>query len=209
MRFGVLGGLALLSAIWGTSAAAVTVPSFNGTYDEATGSEAAGDYDNIGGLAEVGEFALHNGTNTFLGSIFTPTDPSDVFNIVVGAGQILTGASIVYGTNATMFNPTFGFPAPQWTLQESSVTPVIFDLGMPGSVGAPASFAAPAFTRGPGNYSMLIGNGVFAMNNGGGIGYTMTFEVQGPLAPVPLPAGLPLVLAGPAMLFALRRARHS
>jgi hypothetical protein len=169
-------------------AGAVPVP-YTGSYDEATGTEAAGDYDNIGGLLDVGDFSLVAGGNTFAGSVYTPGDSSDVFNIVIGANQTLVGAMIVFAENATAFNPYFAFPPPNWGLFESSVTPTIFNIPMgPSSsfsVFGPLTFTAPAFTRGAGIYNMLIGNGTFGMNNGGGVDYTMTFFVEETEVPEP------------------------
>ena len=195
--------VAFLAGLAG-SASAVSVP-YAGIYDEATGTEAAGDYDNIGGLLDVGDFTLVAGTNTFAGSVFTPTDPSDVFNIVIGPNQTLVGAMIVFAENATAFNPYFGFPPPNWGLFESSVTPTIFDIRMgpdPANVTSPLTFTAPSFSRGAGIYNMVIGNGTFGMNNGGGVDYTMTFFVQ----EIPEPGLFALFGLGLAgMLLVIRR----
>lgn len=189
----------IAAATFATQANALSVP-YSGTYNEATGTEAAGDYDNIGGNSDVGDFSLLAGVNTFIGSIYTPNDSSDVFNIVVGENQTLVGASITFGTNADPFNPWFGFPGPKWGLYESSITPTIFEIGMGDGASGPKVFEAASFNRGQGIYNMLIGNGTFGMNNGGGIGYTMTFTVESLVSAVPLPAGLPLYGAGIALL---------
>ena len=181
-------------------AGTVTVPYF-GSFDEAgvpaEGGLPAGDYDTIGGLPDVGLFNLVTGSNTFAGSIFTPGDSADTFLIGIGSLQTLTGASIEFGTNLTVFNPMFAFPPPRWTLEESSPTPTIFDL----SVGAdglnsPQLLIAPAFSRGAGIYNVLIGNGVFGTNSGAPIDYEMRFETS----VVPIPAALPLFGTGLACL---------
>lgn len=196
-----------------TQASAIVVPSFTGTYDEATGTEASGDYDNIGpnlgAPTEVGDFQLVAGTNTFLGSIGTPSDSSDVFNIIIGANQTLVGATLTFGDNVGPFNPYFGFPSPTWGLYESSVTPVIFEYNVPNSNGTTSSFSSTqTFTRGPGIYNMLFGNGTFGTNNGP-VDYTMTFTVNETTPPpIPLPAAGWMLLAGLGGLVAAKRKRR-
>ena len=209
----ILAASMLVSGL-ASQASAVVVASFTGTYDEATGPEANGDYDNIGGLNDVGDFNLFAGTNTFLGSIGTPGDPADVFNIVIGANQTLVGATLVFAENVTAFNPYFGFPSPTWGLYESSITSTIFEYKVPDSNGAFSAFTSTqTFTRGPGIYNMLFGNGTFGMNDGSPVDYTMTFTVEEvvppPPAPVPLPGSLPLLLAGAAAMFGLARRRKT
>lgn len=174
------------------NAEAIIVP-FTGSYDEAVvpaeDGLPAGDYDTIGGLLDVGLFNLVAGSNTFEGSVFTPDDSSDVFLIGIAPLQTLTGASIAFGTNLSPFNPMFAAPAPQWTLEESDTTPTIFDVTV-GSDGLNTTqvVVAPAFSRGEGIYSVLIGNGTFATNNSGPIDYTMTFETT--VVPIPAAAWL-------------------
>jgi hypothetical protein len=186
---GIVLGIALAS---GTAQAASVVVPYSGSYDESVvpGPQdglPAGDYDTLGGLEDVGLFNLIDGSNTFAGSVYTPTDSADVFLISVGANQTLDGASISFGTNLSPFNPLFAAPGPQWTLEESDTDPTIFNItniGDDGMTGAKTSIA-PAFSRGEGVYSVLIGNGTFAPNNGGPVDYTMTFTVT---STVPVPA---------------------
>jgi len=198
----VLAGT-MLGAV-GAQANTVVVP-YSGSFDEATvpaeGGLPAGDYDTIGGLNDVGLFNLVAGANTFSGSAHTPSDSSDAFVIGIGPNQTLVGASIVFGTNVDDFNPMFILGGPQaptiWTLEESSPTPTIFLQSFSGG-SAPQSLTAPAFTRGAGIYSMIIGNGVFGSNNGP-INYTMTFNVTQTVTPpaaTPIPGALPLFASG-------------
>lgn len=195
--------LAVAALFAGSGATAAPVPSFNGTYDEATGVEASGDYDNIGGPSDLGDFSLFAGANSFSGSVFTPGDSSDAFNIVLGANQTLVGASIIFAENATAFNNYFAFPPPSWTLSESSVTPKIFDITMGPSANftltSPFSAVASFAQIGEGIYNMVLGNGTFGMSNGA-VDYTMVFTVEETSTVVPLPAALPLLLGGLGVL---------
>jgi len=188
--------------IGGASAQAgtVTVP-YAGSFDEssvvAEGGLPAGDYDTIGGAPDVGLFNLVAGNNTFVGSVWTPGDSSDVFLIGIGPTQTLTGASIAFGTNLSPLSPMFAFPPPQWTLEESDPTPTIFDLVVGADfLGSVYNVIAPAFSRGQGIYSVLLGNGTFGCCYGGNfdipIDYTMTFTVVDQSA-VPEPATLALL----------------
>ncbi|OUR78468.1 hypothetical protein A9Q83_07500 [Alphaproteobacteria bacterium 46_93_T64] len=191
--------IAIVSAAAFTTQAHALSVAYSGSYDEATGTEAGGDYDNIGG---VGDFSLLNGANVFHGSIFTggDDDSSDAFHIVISANQTLVGASIDFGTNANASNAWFGSPGPVWGLEENTTTPTIFEISMGDGASGPQTFSAAPFTRGPGIYNMLIGNGAFGMNNGGGVGYTMTFTVESSISAVPLPAALPLYGVGLAVM---------
>jgi PEP-CTERM motif len=178
----------------------VDVP-YAGSYDEATGVEAAGDYDNIGGLSDVGVFDLLPGNNTFIGSVQTPNDSSDVFTIRIGPGETLVGATLILGTNLQggfdYSKYLYASPGPNWSLEESTVTPTIFELDHLGTSynNAPETFYAPPFTRGEGVYLMTLGNGVFTTVEGSNytpVGYSMNFVVEGP-ATVPEPATLALL----------------
>ena len=208
-------GLLLSMASTTALADAITIP-YSGSFDESDvpGPQdglPAGDYDTIGGLLDVGLFNLVAGSNTFAGAVWTPGDSSDSFLIGIGPLQTLTGASIAFGTNLDPFAPMFAFPPPQWTLQESTPTPVIFDLVVGGNgLSATQFLVAPAFERGEGIYSVLIGNGTFGVNSGNydtPIAYTMTFDT----VVVPEPSSFCLMsgLSGVALLGAsMRRARR-
>jgi hypothetical protein len=191
----------------GASAGLVNVP-YTGTYNEATGIEAAGDYDNIGGIPDVGVFDLLAGNNIFIGSAKTPSDSSDFFAIRISPGQTLIGATLTWGTNLDAFHPLFASPSPIWTLEESDATPTIFLFAALSANGrsTPQTFVAPSFSRGEGVYGMTLGNGTFArIPDNAAVGYSMNFIVEGPAA---LPEPTTLALLGIALAglgFARRR----
>lgn len=206
-------------ALAANAADALVVGSFTGSYDEATGAEAAGDYDNIGGTLDVGEFILVEGANTFQGAVSTPSDSGDVFNITLQENFFLVGASLTFAENATAFNPYFGFPSPAWGLFESDTTPTIFNIAIPDTNGAfsPLNFTASFAERGQGTYNMVLANGVFGMNDASSVDYTMVFttEFRAPPPPpppppaVPLPAGAVLMLSALGGVAAMRRLKRS
>ncbi len=202
---GLLAGLAALLAVSSTASAALVTVAYDGDYNEATEAP-SGDYDAIGGLTDVGVFDLMGSStgfaNTFSGSVVSPSDTSDFFVIRVGAGQTLTGASLVLGTNVTPSNPMFAFPAPHWSMElPYSTTPTIFDSEVGyDRMSSATTYGASFAPLGEGIYNILIGNGVFGTNNGA-LDYTMTFTVTGAdISVVPLPAALPLYGAGIALL---------
>jgi len=169
--------------------AAIPIP-YSGSYDEvvvpAEGGLPPGDYDTIGGFPDVGLFNLVDGSNTFEGSIWTPGDSSDFFLIGIGATQTLTGASIAFGTNLSLSNPMFAFPAPHWYLEESDTTPTIFDLVVGSDyLTTTDNVEAPPFSREEGIYNVLIGNGTFGTYSGAPIDYIMTFNVISEAVPEP------------------------
>lgn len=219
------GGAVLAScfAVSAASAATVSVP-YTGSFDEATvaaeGGLPAGDYDTIGGLADVGLFTLVEGVNSFFGSIEAPSDTADVFNVEIAAGHKLVGADILWGINlnpidnpyqSTRLSAADG--APSWHFEESSPTPEIFTIDslLHGPWGdSAATFTAPTLDVGPGIYlSTLRDNGgTCAVKNllgtdgflyptcVDGIDYRMSFIVERiAVAPVPVPAA-GLLLAG-------------
>lgn len=207
--FRFCAGLALTAACVHTSAGVVVVP-YTGTYNE-VGQAPSDDYDAIGGLDDVGQFNLLAGNNFFLGGVKTPGDSSDVFLVGIGASLKLVGVTIQWGTNADDFNPIFAAPGPLWTLEESDADPTIFiipNLGGRGS-GSPLFYTAPTFERGPGLYSMTLGNGTFAMNDSSPIEYQMNFivesTVQDPGNGVPEPGSLVLFGAALAGLVVVKR----
>ncbi|WP_100658484.1 hypothetical protein [Alteromonas flava] len=193
-----------------SNAALISIP-YTGIFDESTVTAQdglpAGDYDTIGGLADVAVFELLEGTNLFYGSVFGPQDNADVFTVEIAAGFKLVGASILWGTNLPgipfTFPPqqgylqqnTFGPTAATWYFEESSPTPEIFTIsGLEGTQFGEASQTAssPALNVMEGIYSSLLdATGTCAQTytpSSDGIGlvaecvegifYTLTFNVE-------------------------------
>lgn len=251
ISFFALGAIAF-SVVGGEAAAGTVLVPYTGSFDEAAVPSdpgdglPAGDFDTIGGLADVGLFQLVEGTNTFTGSIYSPDDPSDGFNIEILTAHRLIGASIDWGTNLPGISFSIpvpsgylqqtsfvggSFPPPEWTLEESSVTPEIFTIsGLEGTnLGqSPQTKSTGALDVGPGIYLSLlrdlsstcaqsyrevdvdgqIGLETYCVE---GIDYTMTFNVEKLPSPppevVPLPGTLPLALAGLGVFLGLSRRR--
>jgi hypothetical protein len=104
IRLWILASLfAGLVALGALKAEAALVP-YDGSFDEATDT-ITGDYRELGGTDDVGDFELLDGLNLFLGSIVTPGDNSDTFNIILGTGETLNAVSIDFDTGADPFNP--------------------------------------------------------------------------------------------------------
>gem|GEM_PF-1831408 len=212
----ILSAAAALSAVAFLSSPAQALlvdVAYTGNYNES--SAPSGDYDAIGGLDDVGVFTLLSDptgySNTFSGSVYTPNDSTDGFVIHVADGDTLTGANIIFGTNLDPFNPlAIAAPAPRWVFEHNSGSgPAIFDIAVASDnyQSTPSTYT-PTFTAlGGGFYNVLIGNGTFAAYNGA-IGYTMTFNVEGTISAVPLPASLPLYGAGLLGLAFLARKRR-
>ncbi|WP_026960089.1 hypothetical protein [Aliagarivorans taiwanensis] len=209
MKPTTIGALALFALLSHSAHAGVIAVDYTGSYHEMAAP--GGDFDGIGGLEDVALFSLVDGVNLFQGAVQTPDDPADVFLIEVAADQTLVAASIEFGSNLFFDNDDFSYnylfaaPGPQWTLEESSETPTIFDV----AVGSDFDFSPTVIdiplSLGEGIYSMLLGNGTFtAVGSDGGyypVEYQMSFTIESdtPTAAAPAPAvgslfGLALLL---------------
>lgn len=171
----------LMLSLSGNAISAAIVVPFTGVFYEtdilAEGGQPAGDYDTIGGFQDTALFNLVVGSNEFYGSINSPSDTSDFFNIGVGAGLRLVGAKIDWAINLPglqysfiglppsgfLQQSTWGVNAPTWFFEESSITPEIFTISAleAGAVGstydvAPRSYVASTFSREEGVYNSLL-----------------------------------------------------
>jgi len=215
LRFGILSFvLTVLLTIGAVPAEAVLITTFDGTFDEATDplTAATKDFRDLGGTDDVGDFALFVGTNQFFGSIVTPGDNSDAFNIIIGPDETLIGASINFGTNLgstpTGFNYLSINQGTAFELYESSTTPLLLSLDLTGAnLYGPTLFTAPpSFTLGPGLYHVLLNSGVLAAYNPpNNVKYTINFEVEG--AVIPAPGAIMLGSIGVGLVGWLRRRR--
>lgn len=191
-------------------AAAIPVP-YTGSYDEAAQAP-SGDYDAIGGSADIGSFTLLAGDNIFLGLARTPDDATDQFFLEVADGFRLTGARLDWGVNASELNPLRVLDTPVWALLSGDGLDTLLQVGLGSNWAEGALAYQPDFApRGPGFYNMTLGDGVFALHDNSPVAYRLTFTVERtdtPPPPVPEPAALGLLGLGVLGVATLRRRRR-
>jgi len=208
LRFGIFSFvLTVLLTIGVMPAEAVLITTFGGTFDEATDplTAATKDYKDLGGTSDVGQFELLAGTNSFLGSIVTPLDPSDTFNIILGSNETLTGVSIDWDTDADPFNPVVISQDTELIITEiSGLGTILVDIDLPAwSNGLfVATSGLPIMT---GEYAVFVKSGVVARNDSSPVSYTAYFEVEG--AVIPAPGAILLGSIGIGLVGWLRRRR--
>jgi len=198
-----LAALLLSSAVWAVlMSLASPVQAAPIVFDEATGT-ASGDYSELGGPNDVGQFDLEPGVNQFFGSIVTPCDPSDVFNILIGSGQVLTDVAVDWGLNVTLFYPIAISQNTMLEIYRTSGTDDLLVLTIPLSY-SPGRYSAPSsFELDPGLYNVLISSQVLALNSGAGPRYRANFEV------VPEPSSAALLVLSLGVLWRRHKRRRN
>jgi len=148
----------------------------------------------------VGQFELLAGTNSFFGSIVTPSDPSDSFNIILGSNETLTGVSIDWDTDANPFNPVAISQNTELIITEiSGLGTILVDIHLPTASGLyVAASGLPIMT---GEYAVFVKSGVVARNDNSPVSYTAYFEV------IPAPGAILLCSIGIGLVGWLRRRR--
>lgn len=209
LRFGVPSlVLTVLLTIGVVPSEAVIITTFNGTFDEATDplTAATKDYKDLGGPSDVGQFELLAGTNSFLGSIVTPSDPSDTFNIILGSNETLTGVSIFWDTDADPYNPVVISQDTELIITEiTGLGTILVDIDLPAWTSGlfVATSGLPIMT---GEYAVFVKSGVVARSDNSPVSYTANFEVEGDTV-IPVPGTIMLGSIGLGLVGWLRRQR--
>ena len=161
------------------------------SFDEVTDT-VSGDYSELGGSNNVGEFDLDAGVNSFFGSIVTPGDPSDTFNITIGENERLTSVNFNFGLNGNslainqntqlLISPLSGTGEP------------VLDLAITRTGG----FSAPSdFFLETGSYNVLLRTEVLALRSGAGPRYRLDFGVEEEAEEIPEVEETPEIVAIP------------
>lgn len=158
-------------------------------FDEATDTT-TGDYSELGGPNDVGQFDLAAGVNQFFGSIRTPDDGSDTFNILIGSGQLLDDVAVGFGLNVTPFNPIAVSQNTRLRIFRTSGTTDLLALEIPIAQSADLYSAPSSFELDPGLYNVLMSSELLALNSGAAPRYRMDFTVT------PEPSSMMLLLSG-------------
>jgi hypothetical protein len=208
LHFGILSFvLTVFLTIGVFPAEAVLITTFNGTFDEATDplTAASKDYRDLGGEFDVGQFELLAGTNSFLGSIGTPSDPSDTFNIILGSNETLTGVSIDWDTVADPYNPVVISQDTELIVTEiSGLGTILVDIDLP-AWSSGLFFATSGLPIMTGEYAVFVKSGILARLDNSPVSYTAYFEVEAPV--IPAPGAILLGSIGVGLVGWLRRRR--
>ncbi|MEM6760580.1 MAG: VPLPA-CTERM sorting domain-containing protein [Pseudomonadota bacterium] len=135
-------------------------------------------------------------------------DPADAFSVTLGQNQVLTSLILNISSAANpqqdLSDVFFGF---------NLVTPPgLSNLGYAkaGETVNESIFLSPSQTFGAGDYSLFVRAGRSTADFQGKVNWSLTATiVDTSVSAVPLPAGLPLLLAGFATLGMLRRKQRS
>ncbi|MEM1330926.1 MAG: hypothetical protein AAGG07_10220 [Planctomycetota bacterium] len=182
--------VAAAAAFAGSAHAALI--EYDGSFDEATDT-ISGDYRELGGDEDVGQFRLLEGTNRFFGGIVTPGDPGDTFNILLNDRQTLTAVRVSFDLDRDPFNPiainqntTLGV----FDIDSTDPLRVSLSLSSAGDFASPDGFSL----AGEDEFNILISSEVLALNDAGPVRYQIEFDVDE--VPIPAPATAGLLAAG-------------
>ena len=206
MRASAFGALATLALVAGVPAGAATVYSSAGFVPN----------------GETGDYYIANDGQSFIAATFTLSQQSEI----TGIGGVFTQ----FGDGGSIFGAIIAAPASQNDVTASSLV----NLSLAHTIFAPPTDGSDLTTPvsallGPGTYELVFGSGLWGTTGNSGLATGMdgqasllrtvdggaswdvlndSVRVTVEASPVPLPAGLPLLVSGVAAIGGLLRRRQ-
>ena len=206
IRATAIGALATLALVAGVPAGAATVYSSAGYVPN----------------GETGDYYIANDGQSFIAATFTLSQQSEI----TGIGGVFTQ----FGDGGSIFGAIIAAPASQTDVTASSLV----NLSLAHTIFAPPTDGSDLTTPlsallGPGTYELVLGSGLWGTDGNSGLATGMdgqanllrtvdggaswdvlsdSVRVTVEASPVPLPAGLPLLMSGVAAIGGLMRRRQ-